>query len=227
VALMLIPLRSHLNAGNNALILVVVVVAVAASGSRLAAAVAALIAALSFDLFLTTPYYSLRITHRDDIITDVLLLVVALIVGEVGARGRTYRTLSNQRGSEVASLHAMTELLAEGESPEFVTMMAAGELRQLLHLRDCRYSRDVRETAATRVTPSGEVLIGSVPWATWKFGLPTNEVDLAIRNGGRVLGHFHLTPTPVVPVSDEELRVAVAIADQVGAAIAGGATTSA
>ena len=136
VAAVLIPARSQLNAGNNALILVVAVVAVAVSGSRLAAAVAALAAALSFDLFLTRPYYSLRITHRDDIITDVLLLVVALVVGDVAARGRAHRARSHKRGDEVASLHGLTELVAEGEGPDFVAMVAAGELNELLHLRD-------------------------------------------------------------------------------------------
>jgi len=226
VAALLIPARSHLNAGNNALILVVAVVAVATSGSRLAAAVAALAAALSFDLFLTRPYYSLRITHRDDIITDVLLLVVALVVGDVAARGRAHRAQSHKRGDEVASLHGLTELVAEGEGPDFVAMVAAGELNELLHLRDCRFSRHVGVTAPTHITPNGEVLIGTVRWATGKFGLPTKEVDLPVRSRGMVLGHFLLVPTPLIPVSDEELRVAVAIADQVGAAMSGGAAIS-
>lgn len=76
------------------------------------------------------------------------------------------------------------------------------------------------------MTPNGAVLIGTVTWATGKFGLPTNEVDLPVRNQGLVLGHFLLTPRPVIPVTDEELRVAVAIADQVGAAISGSSVST-
>ncbi|HEX4219681.1 MAG TPA: DUF4118 domain-containing protein [Acidimicrobiales bacterium] len=221
VAALLIPWRGHLNAANNALVLVVAVVAVATSGSRLAAAVAALAAAISFDFFLTAPYYSLRIAHRDDIITDALLLVVGLVVGHLASWGRAQRVRSDQRGNEMASMHAMTELVAEGEESEFVAIVAAGELRDLLHLRDCRFSSSAEVSATTHITPNGEVLIGTVPWATGKFGLPTKEVDLPIRSRGFVLGHFLLIPTPLVPVTDEELRVAVAIADQVGAAMSG------
>ncbi len=221
VATLLIPGRGHLNAANNALILVVAVVAVAANGNRLAAAVAALSAAISFDFFLTAPYYSLRIAHWDDVISDALLLVVGLVVGELASRGRAHRTRSDQRGSEVESMHAMTELVAEGEEPEFVAIVAAGELRDLLHLRDCRFTRGPEVRATTHVTPNGDVLIGAVPWATAKFGLPTKQVDLPVRGGGFVLGHFLLSPTPLVPITAEELRVAVAIADQVGAAMSG------
>jgi hypothetical protein len=221
VAALLIPGRGHLNAGNNALVLVVAVVAVAANGSRLAAAVAAIAAAISFDLFLTAPYYSLRIAYRDDVITDALLLVVGLVVGDLAARGRAHRALSFLRGSEVESMHAMTELVAEGEDPEFITIVAATELRDLLQLRDCRFSHALTVPSTAHVTPNGAVLIGTVPWATGKFGLPTSEVDLPVRSHGFIFGHFLLTPRPVVPVTDEELRVAVAIADQVGAAISG------
>jgi K+-sensing histidine kinase KdpD len=221
VAALLIPGRGHLNAANNALILVVAVVAVAANGNRLAAAVAALSAAISFDFFLTAPYYSLRIAHRDDVISDALLLVVGLVVGDLAARGRAHRTSSDQRSNEVESMHAMTELVAEGEESGFVAIVAAGELRDLLHLRDCRFTRGPEVHATTHVTPNGDVLIGTVPWATAKFGLPTKQVDLPVRSGGFVLGHFLLSPTPLVPVTDEELRVAVAIADQVGAAMSG------
>ena len=221
VAALLIPGRGHLNAGNNALVLVVAVVAVAANGSRLAAVVAAVAAAISFDLFLTAPYYSLRIAHRDDVITDALLLVVGLVVGDLAARGRAHRALSFLRGSEVESMHAMTELVAEGEDPEFITTVAATELRDLLQLRDCRFSHALTVPSTAHVTPNGAVLIGTVPWATGKFGLPTREVDLPVRSHGFILGHFLLAPRPVVPVTDEELRVAIAIADQVGAAISG------
>ena len=41
-----------------------------------------------------------------------------------------------------------------------------------------------------------------------------------MRSGGWLLGHFLLTPTPGQPVSPDRLLVAVAIADQVGVALA-------
>lgn len=227
VGALLIPLRGHLDAANGALILVVTVVAVAARGQRWAAALAALVAAASFDFFFTRPFYSLRITSRDDLITELLLLVVGLAVGDLAARGRAHRSQAVERGEQVDRMHAVTELVAEGESSEFVTVVAATELRDLLHLRDCRFTGSAAATGATHITPNGGVLIGTVPWSTARFGLPTNEVDLPVRNHGLVLGHFLLTPTPTYPVTDERLRVAVAIADQVGAALSGDPARSA
>ncbi len=52
---------------------------------------AALVAALAFDYFLTRPYGSFRITGHADLVTGILLLVVGLAVGELAARGRRHR----------------------------------------------------------------------------------------------------------------------------------------
>ena len=59
---------------------------VGVTGSR--PALAALVAAASFDFFLTRPYGSFRISRQADITTEILFVVVGLIVGELAARGR-------------------------------------------------------------------------------------------------------------------------------------------
>ncbi len=51
------------------------------------------------------------------------------------------------------------------------------------------------------------------------MGLPTKQVELPVRGGGRVLGTFILTPTPAAPVSQQQCVVAVALVDQLGAAL--------
>jgi len=219
VAAALIPFRDQLDTADNALFLVVVIVAVASSGRRLAAAVAALVSALSFDFFLTRPYYSFRITRHQDLITEILLLVVGLIVGELAARGRQHRTAAWQSRHQVALLHAVTELAATGQDPQVVVAAAAEELSELLSLRDCRFTTHDPGDVAARVTPIGEVRLGNEIWSTADLGLPTRNVDLPVRSGGWLLGHFLLTPTPGKPVPPDRLLVAVAIADQVGAAL--------
>jgi hypothetical protein len=45
-------------------------------------------------------------------------------------------------------------------------------------------------------------------------------VELPVRGGGKILGTFLLTPTPVAPITQEECLVAVALVDQLGAAMA-------
>ena len=52
------------------------------------------------------------------------------------------------------------------------------------------------------------------------MGLPTKQVELPVRGGGRVLGTFILTPTPATPISQEQCVVAVALVDQLGATLA-------
>ena len=196
VAAALIPWRHHLDTADNALFLVVVIVAVASTGRRLAAAVAAIVSALSFDFFLTRPYLSFRITRHSDLITEILLVVVGLAVGELAARGRRHRDAAWQGRHQMALLHSVTELAATGQDPQVVVAVAAHELEELLTLRGCRFTAHDIASATARVTPQGEVVVGNETWSTGDLGLPTQSVDLPVRSGGWLLGHFLLTPTP-------------------------------
>ena len=155
----LIPARGHLDSADNALILVVVIVAVASTGRRLAAAVAALVSALSFDFFLTRPYGSFRISRHSDLITEILLLVVGLAVGELAARGRHHRTAAGIGRQQLAALHSVTELAASGQDTRLVVAAATDELRELLELRDCRFTGRDPGGLTARVTPAGEAYV--------------------------------------------------------------------
>ena len=66
---------------------------IAALGTRLAAVVAAVAAALSFDFFFTQPYGSLSISSAPEIETRFLMLVGGLIVGQLSARNREQQEL--------------------------------------------------------------------------------------------------------------------------------------
>ncbi len=95
VAALLIPGRGHLNTANDALILVVVTVVISTFGTRMVSAMSAIVSAASFDFFLTRPYGSLRISRQSDLVTEVLFVVVALIVGELS---RTESSASERSG---------------------------------------------------------------------------------------------------------------------------------
>ena len=97
---------------------------------------------------------------------------------------------------------------------------ATEELTALLSLRECRFTPRDPGGLAARITPAGEVKVGGEIWSTQDLGLPTRAVDLPVRGNGWLFGHFVLTPTPGRPVTHDRLVVAVAIADQVGAALA-------
>ncbi len=217
---LLVSFRSSLSDSNEALILVVAVVAVASSGLRSAAVVAAFSAAASFDFFLTRPYYSFRITSHADFVTELLLLVVGLVVGELAARGRRHRIAGAESRDELMRLHKVAELVAGGEEPEFVAMTVAAQIRELLSLRDCRFIRDQPDMPKVTIEPDGTVMVGPLSWSAHTLGLPTRQVYLAVRGAGRQLGAFILTPTPGKAIGPDRLLVAIAMADQLGAAMA-------
>jgi hypothetical protein len=215
----LIPSRGHLDSADDALILVLVTVAVALRGNRLAAAACALLSALSFDFFLTVPYLSFRISGNRDLTTEILFLVVGLLVGELAGRGRRHRLAAVEGRDELNRLHGVAEQIAGGEEPDFVLMAVAAELRDLLSLQDCRFVWDPPTGKGARIDPDGTVHLNPLRWPTASAGLPTRQVELPVRGGGRNLGTFILTPTPAVPISQEQCVVAVALADQLGSVL--------
>jgi K+-sensing histidine kinase KdpD len=214
-AALLVPSRGHLDSADDALILVLVTVAVSSRGNRAAAALCALISALSFDYFLTVPYQSFRISSNRDVTTEILFVVVGLLVGELATRGQRHRRAAVEGRNELARLHHMAERIADGEEPDFVLMAVAAELRELLSLEDCRFVREPPSEKGARIDPDGTVRLNPLRWPT-SAGLPTRRVELPVRGGGRNVGTFILTPTPSLPISQERCVVAVALADQLG-----------
>jgi hypothetical protein len=219
-ALALIAGRGHLSAADNALILVVVTVAVASGGNRAAAALAALVSAGCFDFFLTRPYQSFRIGNPADVTTEILFVVVGLLVGELAARGRRYRTAADEGRHGLDRIHGVGEQIAQGEDAEFVLMNVATQLRELLTLQDCRFIRQPPSGKGAWIQTDGTVRLNPIRWPVSSVGLPTAHVELPVRGGGDILGTFILTPTPAQPISHERCVVAVALADQLGAALA-------
>lgn len=220
VAILLVPSRGHLGPADDALVLVVVTVAIASRGNRGAAALAALVAAASFDFLLTRPYGSFRISRQGDFTTELLFVAVGLLVGELAARGRRHQRAAARGHLEISRLHDLGQRIADGEEPEFVLIAVANELRELLNLQDCRFVREQPSGKGAWIANDGTVRLNPLRWPTATVGLPTRQVELPVRGGGKILGTFLLTPTPVVPISQEQCLVAVALVDQLGAALA-------
>jgi hypothetical protein len=212
---LLIPSRGHLDTADDALVLVMVTVAVASLGHRGPAALCALASAVSFDFFLTLPYQSFRISGNRDVTTEILFVVVGLLVGEMAARGQRHRLAAVEGRRELGRIHHVAERIAGGEEPDFVLMAVAAELRELLSLQDCRFVWDPPTGRGARIDPDGSVKLNPLRWPT-SAGLPTRQVELPVRGGGRNIGTFILTPTPALPISQDRCVVAVALADQLG-----------
>ena len=220
VAALMVPFRANFASPAAALVLVAVVVAVAIWGSRTAGIIAALGASVWFDFFLTRPYEQLAISHRSDLETAISLVVVGLIVTELAARARHHRDRASVEAEHLALIYEMTSLVASGVPASAVIERVRVVLITLLGLRDCRFESTPAGRRRATMRPDGEVGYGATLWAVNSMGLPERGVDLPVENGGHGLGRFVLTPTPGEPVPLEPRLVAVALAAQVGSALA-------
>jgi hypothetical protein len=222
VACALVPLRDQLNNANVALAMVVVVVLAGITGGTGVGALAAVVSALSFDFFHTEPYLSLTINSQDDVETTVLLLAVGLLVGAMASRASRARASAALGRSELRRIHGLAEQVSGGSAAADVILSAEEQLTQLLRLQSCRFEAPPYAERRPRLERSG-VVAGQTQHRITRggFELPADGVELAVLARGREVGRFVMVPQPGAGVSLEERVVAVALADQVGAAIAG------
>ena len=220
----LVPWRSSLPSTNVALLLVVVVVAVAANGRRGPGLLAAVGAAVWFDFFWTLPYERFTITARADVETTVLLLIVGAVVSELAARGRRSHREVRTGTAYLASIHDAAGRAATGQTMPELIERVRGELIAVLALRAARFEEGTYLGHPPRLDEHGELIWDSGRWDIAVHGLPDQDIELRTRNNGRTWGRFMLTPTPGTAPSADARRVAVVLADQVGAALAGQAT---
>jgi hypothetical protein len=219
VAAVLVPFRSSFTDTAAALVLVAVIVAVAVVGSRPAGFLATVSATVWFDFFLTRPYEQLAITHGADIQTAVSLFVVGMIVTELAARNRQHQESAIEESDYIGLIYRLSELVASGAPADEVIERVRRELIKVLALRGCRYEPGIGPGHGIRMDHDGTVVIGEVSWAVNSLGLPGPELALLVQRRGQTLGRFVLEPTPGLPVTLQRRVVAVAIADQVGAAL--------
>jgi hypothetical protein len=219
VAALLVPLRDEIASANVALALVVTVVLAAAFGGRVGGVTAAVVSALAFDFFHTRPYLSITIDSQDDVETTVLLLVVGLVVGTIGARAQRARRSAEAGQQEIRRIHRLAELVASGAPAADVVKQAQAELTSMLRLQACRFEAPPYGDVLPRLERSG-VIAGrrEYRYAGAGFELPAEGVELVVLARGNPVGRFVLTPAPGVGVSLEQRVVAVALADQVGGA---------
>lgn len=211
--------RGTIENTNAALILVLVVVGAATLGLRSAGIVAAVSSALSFDLFLTAPYYRFSIADRTDIETFVLLVLVGVAVTEVALWGRRQQARASRESGYLTGLVWGTDDTSVVERDELER--AERQLVRLLGLDRAGFARTVDDSLPT-ILPSGELRVGTRLIDVERNGLPTDtELALPIRSGRTVHGYFVLTAAAhVARPSRRQRQVAVLLADKVGEGLA-------
>jgi hypothetical protein len=217
----LVAVRGDVVTANLALVMVLTVVVAAGIGGRGPGAFAAVIATMSFDFFLTRPYLSLKIDRAADVETTFALLLIGLAVGQVAVTARRARGQARRGTDEIARLHRVAELAASGAEVDDVVLAVEAELCGLLGLRECRFERTDADTSLPKLERTGAVTGVQIRYFVGRdFALPPQGLQLDVLGRGRRLGHLVLDPEPGHGASLEERVVAVALADQLGAALA-------
>ncbi len=224
LAAILVPFRTSFPNTDAALALILVVVAVAANGDRRAGVLAAVSAAAWFDFFLTRPYERFAITSRTDIETTVLLLVIGIAVTELAVWGRRQHAAASRRAGYLDGINTAAQAVAAGGSPSVLIEQVTGQLTPLLTLRSCRFEYGIAGIGQpARLRHDGTVTAKHRVWAVEAAGFPPDmDVELLVESGGVFRGRFLMTPEHAARPTLEQRLLAVALADQVGAALATG-----
>lgn len=210
-----IPLRTDVANTDLALALVLLIGAVGwLAGSR-PALVAAVTAGVSFDVLDARPYGTLAMSRAIDVVTALILVLTGLFIGFGAARLARYHRSEDRRTDAFAVVMEASGLVATGEDGQLVTAALASELMQELDLSDCRFHPEPPRGTRPCVARDGS-LVGLM--ATRDHS-SASQIDLPVWSQGEVVGHYRLSLGPRQP-SRQELRVALSLADQAGAALA-------
>jgi K+-sensing histidine kinase KdpD len=225
--LLLLPARTGQPTVNAALLLMVPVVAVTTSGRRTDGILAAVSAAIYFDLCFTAPYGHLSFARREDLEVTVLLLITGLAVTEIASRAARYSRPAAEDVDYLAGISATTRMVAAAHCPEAVIEQVQVQVSALLALQHCTFERaadsDRSLTELPRLEASGLIRTGTTGWQPRRQRpdeIPAADIELVAACAGRTHGRFTLTPGPGATASRQARQVAVILASQVGASLA-------
>jgi K+-sensing histidine kinase KdpD len=204
VGVALSPFRSSLGLENVVIVYLAVVAVTAAIGGRAAGLISALSAALSYNFFFTTPYYTLRIDSASQIVTVVLLFAGGLLASLGGRASRRAGKHVREEADAIRLLHAITLAAASGRGAD---QTAADGLLQLLGARSVQVVRGGR-VAAQAGEPLGPPDVealphldqdGRIPSGHFRsvggtLVLPAEGTAIDLVRGGRRVGALVILP---------------------------------
>jgi hypothetical protein len=149
-------------------------------------------------------------------------MLVGVAVTEIALWGRRQQArASREQGYLDGVLRTAGTVGAGRTSTTALIHEVCAQVVELLHIDNCRFDPGTGPTLAS-IDNDATVTYNGHPIDVDRAGLPTDgEIALVVQSRGVVQGRFRLTAaTSVVRPSREQLRVAVALANQVGAALA-------
>ena len=153
----------------------------------------------------------------------MLLLIIGVAVTEIAVWGRRQHEAASRRAGYLDGINAAAQAAAAGDSPSELIDQVSASLTELLSLRSCvfQYGKAGLGNPA-RLLSNGQVVLGQRTVDVAAVGLPDQtDIELLVETGGVFQGRFFMRANPGARPTLEQRLVAIAFADQVGAALAG------
>ena len=150
---------------------------------------AAVAAAVAFDVMDARPYGALTMSRGADVTTALILLVTGLLIGAGAARLARYRRSQDNRSDALAVVMEASGLVATGEEQQLVTEALGTELCRALRLVACEL--DAAPPNGTRPSVARDGSLVGLLSPTGRDAPPA--IDLPVWCQGEVVAHYRLT----------------------------------
>lgn len=210
-----IPFRQE-HGRTVAIILVVPVVVVATLGATGPALIAALVAGIAYDVFLTAPYNTVAIDDPDEIAAMIALIAVGLIVGWLASRVARLGARATGRSTELRHLTEFSLFTTTTTEPAQLIDQASRHIAAVLNLASCTWRPGPHSESGPVLLPHGGLMGFVTELSPDRAQLPTGCVLPAYVQDNEI-GRFVLDPIPGTVTSYEERRTATTIAQLLAA----------
>src|SRR5262249_34164462 len=143
-----------------------------------------------------------------------------LLVGAVASRGRRSEQQRERAADAISRVHRVADLIARDASIDDVVSAVTHELRGLLSLHDCWLEFHPFTYVMPRLERGGTLDATERHWSRGGLALSEDGVELPVLERGVEVARLVLIGDPATPVTIEQRVVAVALADQLGTALA-------
>ena len=164
-ALVATPLHGWLELSNIVMLFLLAVVGVALRFGRGPAVLAAFVGVGLFDFFFVPPRFSFAVSDVQYLVTFAVMLVVALVVGQLTASLKLQAEAATQRERRVRSLYEMSRDLSAALLPEQVAEIGARFLRAEFGAGSALLAADGHDRLQTLPGATAAVDLAITQWA--------------------------------------------------------------
>lgn len=207
----LIPLREQLSQSIS-LLMVLPVLVVALVGGRRLGTLAALSAAIVFDVFHTQPYYRPTIDDPDDIVETIVLLAIGITAGYLAESAQTAVVAARVRRKELAAMTDFLEHIGTQIPAEELADHAGASILSLLDARECVWRPDYKGTASPVLKPDGTLTSVRIGDRDEGGGVLPSSIEIPVGYPPTDYGRFIVQTNHRASVSLEERRAVANIA---------------